>query len=139
MPAADVFEAGRSMIDSLRSSGAASAAAKAGPSKFVSRIHVADMAQVVLASMRRPSRRSIYNVADDRPAPRSEVEQFALQVLLTPLHAARAVQRSAVLTERRLAGLGLALSSFFSSTLCSRFSLAALPHPPPPPPPFPFP
>lgn len=48
------------------------------------RIHVEDIAQILWASMNRPSPGSIYNVCDDHPAPPEEVADFACQLLKRP-------------------------------------------------------
>lgn len=50
-----------------------------------SRIHVADIAQVLMASMRRPNPRSIYNVCDGKAAPPEDVLEFAAQLLGMPV------------------------------------------------------
>jgi len=46
-----------------------------------SRIHVEDIAQVLLASIERPGIGEIYNVCDDLPAPPEEVLSYAAQLL----------------------------------------------------------
>ena len=43
---------------------------------FFSRIHVADIAAVLIASIKKPNPISIYNVADDEPAPSYEVDAY---------------------------------------------------------------
>lgn len=49
-----------------------------------SRIHVADIAQAVLASMLKPSAGNIYNLADDYPCPAHEVVSYASDLLGMP-------------------------------------------------------
>ena len=49
-----------------------------------SRIHVEDIAQVILASMARPRPGAIYNVCDDNPAPPQEVIAHAAALLGLP-------------------------------------------------------
>lgn len=49
-----------------------------------SRIHVDDIAQVVLASIHRPNPGAIYNVCDDNPAPPQEVLAYAADLLGLP-------------------------------------------------------
>ncbi|KAL2653173.1 hypothetical protein R1flu_021301 [Riccia fluitans] len=49
--------------------------------RFTSRIHVADVCQVLTASMDNPSPGRIYNVVDDVPAPREEVFAYARDLL----------------------------------------------------------
>lgn len=51
---------------------------------FFSRIHVADIAAILLASIKNPNPMSIYNVADDEPAPSSEVDDYAAHLLNIP-------------------------------------------------------
>ena len=45
------------------------------------RIHVDDIAQVLLASMARPRNGAIYNVSDDEPAPPQDVLLYAAEVM----------------------------------------------------------
>ena len=54
------------------------------PGKWVSRMHVDDVAAVVLASMQAPRPGRIYNVADDEPAPRDAPLLFAAELLGVP-------------------------------------------------------
>ena len=96
---AGIYGPGRSALDTVRKQavvrrGAASSAragqagrgvGAVGGGKYISRVHVDDIAQTVLAAMERavpPGR--IYNVADDEPCPRDEVHQFARQLLGLP-------------------------------------------------------
>lgn len=51
---------------------------------FFSRIHVADIAAVLVASIKNPKPISIYNVADDEPAPSYKVDAYAAHLLNTP-------------------------------------------------------
>jgi nucleoside-diphosphate-sugar epimerase len=51
---------------------------------FFSRIHVADIAAVLIASIKKPNPISIYNVADDEPAPSYEVDAYAAHLLNIP-------------------------------------------------------
>ena len=51
------------------------------PNHYFSRIHVEDIAQVLLASMNAPQGGQIYNVSDDMPAPNHEVMAFAAHLL----------------------------------------------------------
>ncbi|GHG83356.1 SDR family oxidoreductase [Pseudodonghicola xiamenensis] len=55
------------------------------PGQVFSRIHVADIAQVLAASMARPNPGAIYNVCDDDPAPPEEVIAHAAELLGLPL------------------------------------------------------
>jgi nucleoside-diphosphate-sugar epimerase len=51
------------------------------PGQIFSRIHVQDIAAILMASMRQPNPGSIYNIADDEPAPPAEVVTFAAGLL----------------------------------------------------------
>lgn len=51
---------------------------------FFSRIHVADIAATLLASIKNPNPISIYNIADDEPAPSYEVDTYAAHLLNMP-------------------------------------------------------
>ena len=55
------------------------------PGQVFSRIHVDDIAQVLLASIMRPDPGAIYNVCDDDPAPPEEVIAEAARLLGLPL------------------------------------------------------
>ena len=50
------------------------------PGQVFNRIHVADIAAVIEASIERPRTGAIYNVADDEPAPPQDVISFAAQL-----------------------------------------------------------
>lgn len=54
------------------------------PGQVFSRIHAADIAQVLLASINAPSPGAIYNVCDDDPAPPEEVIAYAAELLDVP-------------------------------------------------------
>ncbi len=54
------------------------------PGHVFCRIHVEDIATVLLASMRRPRPGAIYNLCDDEPAPPQEVILFAADLLGLP-------------------------------------------------------
>lgn len=75
---AGIYGKGRSAIDDVMA-GTARRIDKQG--QVFSRIHVGDIAQVVLASMNNPNPKSIYNVCDDEPAPAYEVVKFACELL----------------------------------------------------------
>ena len=55
------------------------------PGQVFSRIHVEDIAQVLIASMHRPSPGAIYNLCDDDPAPPQDVIAHAATLLGLPL------------------------------------------------------
>lgn len=54
------------------------------PNQVFSRIHVADIAGVLEASIANPNPGRIYNVADDEPAPPQDVVAFAAELLGRP-------------------------------------------------------
>ena len=54
------------------------------PGQVFSRIHVADIAQVLLASIKRPDSGTVYNVCDDDPAPPEDVLSYAASLLGLP-------------------------------------------------------
>lgn len=54
------------------------------PGQFFSRTHVADIAQVLAASIARPSPGAAYNVCDDEPAPPEDVLSYAAALLGLP-------------------------------------------------------
>ncbi|MEM6480207.1 MAG: SDR family oxidoreductase [Pseudomonadota bacterium] len=55
------------------------------PGQVFSRIHVADIAQVLAASIDRPNPGAIYNVCDNLPAPPEDVIGYAAELLGLPL------------------------------------------------------
>jgi len=60
---------------------------EASATKYVSRIHVDDIARALLASMQAPAESAdaaVYNVADDEPAPRAAVLAFSAELLGMP-------------------------------------------------------
>lgn len=73
-----IYGPGRNALDSVRA-GMARRIDKPGH-KF-NRIHVEDIVQVLLASFNNPNPGSIYNLADDIPAPSQEVIAYACQLL----------------------------------------------------------
>ncbi|SDG36564.1 SDR family oxidoreductase [Roseospirillum parvum] len=75
---AGIYGPGRSAIDSLE---AGTARRIVKPGQVFCRIHVADIARVVAASMERPSPGTVYNVCDDLPAPPQEVIAHAAHLL----------------------------------------------------------
>ena len=73
-----IYGPGRSALDAVRA-GRAHRIDK--PGQVFSRIHVDDIATVLRASMAQPNPGSIYNVADDEPAPAHEVTAYACRLL----------------------------------------------------------
>ena len=73
-----IYGPGRSPIDQVKA-GVAKRIDK--PSQVFSRIHVADVAQAVVAAMVRGGPGAIYNVADDLPASSADVMAFACELL----------------------------------------------------------
>lgn len=78
---AGIYGPGSSALDTVRE-GRAKRIAK--PGQIFSRIHVADIARVLEASMARPHPGAAYNVCDDDPAPPSDVIAFAAALLNVP-------------------------------------------------------
>jgi dTDP-4-dehydrorhamnose reductase len=54
------------------------------PGQVFNRIHVADIAAVLMASMERPRAGAIYNLADDEPAPAPDVVAYAARLAGVP-------------------------------------------------------
>jgi nucleoside-diphosphate-sugar epimerase len=85
---AGIYGPGRSPFDALR---AAAAKRIDSPGQVFSRIHVDDIAEVLIASLARPHPGAIYNVCDDLPAAPPDVIAYAAGLLgiapppLTPL------------------------------------------------------
>ncbi len=75
---AGIYGPGRSALDALKS-GTARRVAK--PGQVFSRIHVEDLAAVLLASIAQPRPGAIYNVCDDEAAPPEEVVAYAASLL----------------------------------------------------------
>ncbi len=79
---AGIYGPGSSALDTVRE-GRARRVVK--PGQVFSRIHVADIAQVLEASMARPNPGAAYNVCDDDAAPPADVIAFACRLLnVTP-------------------------------------------------------
>jgi nucleoside-diphosphate-sugar epimerase len=79
---AGIYGPGRSPFDTLRA-GTAKRIAK--PGQVFSRIHVADLAGVLIASIARPRPGAVYNVCDDAPASPADVIAHAAGLLgVTP-------------------------------------------------------
>jgi len=55
------------------------------PGQVFSRIHVADIAQTLAASIERPNPGAIYNLCDDDPAPPQDVIAYAAEILGQPI------------------------------------------------------
>ena len=75
---AGIYGPGRSALDQVRA-GRARRIDK--PGHLFSRIHVADIAKTLQASIARPHPGRIYNVCDDEPAAAAEVTAYACQLL----------------------------------------------------------
>ena len=81
---AGIYGPGRSPIDRIR---AGDARCIVKPGQVFNRIHVEDIAQTVIAAIRRERRGGgsrIYNVADDEPAPPQDVLLYAAQLIGAP-------------------------------------------------------
>jgi len=75
---AGIYGPGRSALDTVRS-GRAQRIVK--PGQVFSRIHVADIAATLAASIARPDPGAAYNLCDDNPAPPDEVIAYAATLL----------------------------------------------------------
>ncbi len=74
---AGIYGPGRNQIEKLRA-GKAHRVIK--PGHIVSRVHVDDVAQTVLASIAQPNPGRIYNICDDEAAPPQDVVEFAAKL-----------------------------------------------------------
>jgi len=79
---AGIYGPGRSPLDKVRL-GLAQRIAQ--PGHLFARIHVADIAATVRASMAQPHPGGVYNVCDDDPAEPSQVIKFACELLEAPV------------------------------------------------------
>lgn len=79
---AGIYGPGRGPFAKLR---AGTARRIVKPGQIFSRVHAADIAQVLLASIRAPRAGAIYNVCDDDPAPPEAVIGHAAELLGLPL------------------------------------------------------
>jgi nucleoside-diphosphate-sugar epimerase len=70
--------AGRNALAAVR---AGTARRIVKPGQVFGRVHVADIVQVLCASIARPNPGAIYNVADDEPTPPQDVIAFACELL----------------------------------------------------------
>lgn len=74
---AGIYGPGRNPISKLR---AGTATRLVKPGQVFNRIHVDDIAGVLMASIERPRAGAVYNVTDDEPAPPQDVVGFAAEV-----------------------------------------------------------
>jgi len=88
---AGIYGPGRSALDTVRS-GRAQRIVK--PGQVFSRIHVADIVQVLRASMANPRPGAVYNLCDDDPAPPADVIAFACDLLGVPPPPPLAIERA---------------------------------------------
>lgn len=75
---AGIYGPGRSPLDKVR---AGKAQRITQPGHLFSRIHVADIANVLRASINKPNPGSVYNVCDDEPAQPCDVIKYACELL----------------------------------------------------------
>ncbi|MGC6475513.1 MAG: SDR family oxidoreductase [Parvibaculales bacterium] len=75
---AGIYGPGRNMLESLK---AGKARRIHKPGQVFSRIHVADIAQILWASMNQPNAGRAYSVCDDEPAPPQDVVVYAAELL----------------------------------------------------------
>ena len=79
---AGIYGSGRSALDQVR---AGRALRVEKPGHQFSRIHAADIANVLLASIEASAPGSIYNVCDNEPAPQADVVAYACELLGEPV------------------------------------------------------
>ena len=75
---AGIYGPGRSALERVQKPDARSVVK---PGHAMSRIHVDDIVQIVIAGMARPIAGPVFNCADDEPAPTSDVQAFAAGLL----------------------------------------------------------
>lgn len=75
---AGIYGPGRSSVEKVRS-GQARRVIK--PGQVFNRIHVDDIASVVIASIERPNSGAVYNVCDDDPVPPQDLITYAAELL----------------------------------------------------------
>jgi len=75
---AGIYGPGRNNLESLKKD---TAKRIIKPGQYFSRIHVEDIANIVLASIQHPSAGEIFNCCDDMPAPSHEVIEYAADLL----------------------------------------------------------
>lgn len=78
---AAIYGPGRSPFAALR---AGTARRIAKPGQVFSRIHIEDLAAVLVASIAKPRPGAVYNVCDDAPAPPADVIAYAAELLGLP-------------------------------------------------------
>ena len=79
---AGIYGPGRGPFEKVR---AGTARRIIKPNQVFSRIHVEDIAQVLIASMARPNPGAAYNLCDNDPAPPQDVLAYAAELLGLPL------------------------------------------------------
>ena len=82
---AGIYGPGRSALDTLRKYKGDMSQCGADDQLCISRIHVSDIVQVLLASMENPSAGTVLNVADDLPSSRFDVLSYACRLLNVPV------------------------------------------------------
>ena len=75
---AGIYGPGRNVLESIKRNKARIIIKKG---QFFSRIHVLDIAKVLLASIKKPNPGSIYNVCDDLPSPPQDVVVYGYRLL----------------------------------------------------------
>ena len=78
---AGIYGPGRNALATLATGGAKRVVK---PGQVFNRIHVADIAQALAASLDRPREGAVYNLADDEPAPPQDVLTFAAALAGVP-------------------------------------------------------
>ncbi|MCY4301932.1 MAG: SDR family oxidoreductase [Aestuariivita sp.] len=99
---ASIYGPGRTSFSKLRK-GTARRIIKTG--QVFNRIHVDDIAQILMASINKPNSSAIYNLCDDTPAPPQDVIAFSAKLLNIPAPPEISIDK---------AGLGALARSFFA-------------------------
>jgi nucleoside-diphosphate-sugar epimerase len=79
---AGIYGPGRSVVDNLK---AGTARRIVKPGQVFNRIHVDDIARVLVAAIDKDTGHTVYNVSDDEPAPPEDVVAYAAELLGLPV------------------------------------------------------
>jgi hypothetical protein len=82
---AGIYGPGRSALDTLRKYNGNISQCGADDQLCISRIHISDIIQILIASMENPSAGTILNVADDLPSTRYDVLTYACRLINIPI------------------------------------------------------
>jgi nucleoside-diphosphate-sugar epimerase len=99
-----IYGPGRSVVDNLK---AGTARRIVKPGQVFNRIHVDDIARVLVAAIDKDTGHAVYNVSDDEPAPPEDVVAYAAELLGLPVPPALAFEA---------AGLNAMAASFWAES-----------------------